>query len=208
MDSEFGFELSDAVQPGPEQQTESTPTEPAPVSLEPAQTRERATDIRRATDYANRLRIAVGKISDASDSSIRGVLDAYFPLINPKRVRQGQQFFPRTVRHHARSFERSTENSGKIGLLFFAVGNAVLGIYDSVLAAGTSAFGSEITALGDRVRLLEYIALHGLASVYYDGDESRGWALQVAKPASNVPKPNLNAFAQTGGEVNPNADLD
>lgn len=201
---DLGYEILEPVPAGPEPAAQPTPTVEIPVSVVETSSGERSPDVRRATDYANRLRLAVGKISEVSDSSVRAVLDLYFPLINPRRVRQGQQFFPRAVHRHARNDERSAGDGGKINLLFFHVGNAILGIYESVLAAGTPMFDVECTALGDKVRLIEHIAMYGLAVMFYVGDDSRGFALQVDKPASDVPKPNLAPDA--GGNMESSLD--
>lgn len=170
-----------------EQTSNSAAAARPPVSPTPPS--QKGLDAQRATEYGNRLRKSLAIISEKSPSSARALLDAYFLFLAPSRRLQQDQMFPRTVRRHPRSDERSTEFGNKYLLLYFHVGNAILAYYDSLNEAGQKDFDAEATILGDRVRLLEEIAREGIDAYALDGDDTKGYALihKKAKAKDAVP---------------------
>lgn len=134
--------------------------------------KEEALKVQRLNEYANRIREAIAKIDLVSHTATRAILCGYYQQLNYKLARFGQQNFPKTVRRHASSDERSTE-FGKPTLLFFHVGNAILGMYAYALGhADTKG------VLESRIKLLEGIAEEGISAFAIVGDDNVGFTLE------------------------------
>lgn len=124
-----------------------------------------------AFDAAFRLRRAVVQISERQPSHARSVIDQFLKFIAPSMASNGGADFPITCRRTPLDPERSSmDTPGKFPLLYFHIGNAVLGFYDCLAGKPTAVFES-------RLALLQSIAAYELEDFVPYGDNGAGYRL-------------------------------
>lgn len=144
-------------------------------------------------DLAFRLRRALCAISEKRPSIERARLDGFLRFIStsPSILRAKGVDFPVTCRRHPNSPERTTESS-KATILYFHVGNAILGFYDYIAATKNPDLSPsqveefEVIATA-RVQQLEYIARAGLDQCEINGDDLTGRKLVYPNVSDSKP---------------------
>lgn len=84
--------------------------------------------------------------------------------------------FPTGLRRFNKSFDR-TQSEGKSYILFFHIGNAVVGYYDAVNQKLRSFQDDAIAILEPRIALIEDIGKRGYSQFVVDGNERTGYKL-------------------------------
>jgi hypothetical protein len=104
----------------------------------------------------------------------RAVVDNYLKYLSRSLAYQYGSEFPVTCRRHAKDHERAAYGNGKLSVLYFHIGNAILGLYDGWKLPLTATWPAYIEK---RIRLLELIRDLHLDKFTVDGDVSEGFAL-------------------------------
>lgn len=130
-----------------------------------------ATVARVQIDAAFRIRRAICAISEKQPTYARCVIDQFLRHIAPSMTGSD---LPVTCRRFAPGSERAMHGGGKYPTLYFHIGSAVMGFYETTT-------GRECPTLEDRIALLENVAKYGLDQFTVDGDDMTGYTL-VMRP--------------------------
>lgn len=137
-----------------------------------------------AEALGSRIRLALNKISAASDTGTRNVLDLYYARIttHPRLISDGDSNFPRKPVFHPVNKERLVlKTASPSNLIVAHVGAAILGMYDVATLQNElkdlKAYEARAQEVEPRVYLLEKLAEFGIGSFRIDGNEARGYTL-------------------------------
>lgn len=122
-------------------------------------------------DAPFRLRRVIVLISERQGSQLRSTLDQFIRHVSPGMIHSHADF-PVTVRRHPANVERCQSWLSRDQMLFFHVGNAVLGYYDTLRKGGDAGL------FENQVKLLEQIAGLGLDEFVVVGTDSIGYTLR------------------------------
>jgi hypothetical protein len=182
-----------AIVPGDSLPAETSSPKPPPIGPQPMPqlpgvTSEQFRDLRGRIEKAgSRSRIALGKISEALPSFSRSMVEGYVRFLGPTLRLRGASEFPATVRRQPGDPERCAHGDSKYHVLYFYIGNAILGYYDALnlivdvkpRMVDPLIVLPAIHTLERRVEFLEEIAAskHGLLDFRIEGDDKTGYAL-------------------------------
>lgn len=129
----------------------------------------------------NQIMESVNRISTQVPTSLRSVLERYYPHMRMSMAYNGASQFPQTMRPQLRKPERTTVDR-KADVLCFHVGNAILAFY-----------AQDADLLKLRVQVLEDIAVYGYSKCRVEGTVQKGYVLGLplvaGKKKPNVPVP-------------------
>lgn len=160
--------------------------------------------------FQRRLRTAVAAIDEGSrDTSIRAILSGYYKYINRGQAHTAGVEFPVSLRRHPLNAERASGGGSKPNVLFFHVGNACYGLFETSTAQilfdrqahamgpktrekAQAKLASTYEKLERRVRLIELIAKYGLSEFFLDGGDNIGYSLMPSKNVKDDEAERLN----------------
>lgn len=161
--------------------------------------------IKNQVDAAFRIRRAVCIISEKRPSIERSTIDQFLRFISPSMVSANGVGFPRTCRRHPLNDERTREGGSRALVLYFHIGNAILGFYEYLKIEANVArvepevldaqLSEALDKLNARIDLLEGIARLGLDASNVIGDAMSGYTLSLPQSAETDDVPTVESLS-------------